>query len=220
MTGLREVLRSYVVGASVLLPVAIVTMRLSTATPAAADTSIGLAIPYRIGAFDGQDRALRARTLELLETTDVVNRVYATADGAPAITLCVVNSSDNRKIAHPPEVCYTGWGYEVVDRTEARIESDGEVIDAAVLSVRKGSEHEAVLYWYRSGSSASANYYREQLRAALALVTGSPIGSSLVRLTTPEGDGRERARERLRGFATDLLPSLRAIESRESTPSR
>jgi EpsI family protein len=220
VTGLREVMTSYVLAVAVLVPVAVVTMRLSAATPVAADSNLGARIPFRIGTLEGTDRALRPRTLELLETTDVVNRDYTAADGSPPITLCIVNSSDNRKIAHPPEVCYTGWGFDVVDRSSVRVGSGASAVDAAVISVRKGPDRESVLYWYRSGTSASANYYREQLRSALALVTGSPIGSSLVRLSTSEADGRDRARERLCAFAADLLPMLEALESDEAAPPR
>jgi EpsI family protein len=214
MSGLGQSLRSYGLAAFVLLPAAVLTLRLSLSdrNPVSASALASAAIPYRIDGYDGVDRALRARTLELLETDDVVNRAYSDGQGSPPIALCLVNSPDNRKIAHPPEVCYTGWGYEVLDREPIAIPDGRGSIEAACLSVRKESTREAVLYWYRSGSAASANYYREQLKAAWAALGGKPLGTSLVRLSTPETDGRPAARERLRAFAVELLPHLHRLE--------
>lgn len=219
-SGLREVFRTYVLAALVLLPVAAVTLRLSKPAVAASDTVMASAIPRRIAEYAGEDRSLRARTLELLETEDVVNRIYAAGEGSTPIGLCIVNSPDNRKIAHPPEVCYTGWGYEVVDRTETSIRAPGGALIAAFLTVRKGGASDSVLYWYRSGTAEGASYYAEQWRAILGALTGRPAATSLVRLSTSEWDGRPKARERLTRFAELLLPILRSVSARPPASSR
>jgi EpsI family protein len=220
VNGRRDALRTFALAALVLLPVAVLSLRLSRPVAASAGSRMAEAVPHRIGPFEGEDVALRARTIELLETTDVVNRIYAPSDGSPYVSVCVVHSPDNRKIAHPPEVCYAGWGYEVVERSRTSLEGPDGLFDAAFLTVTKGTSRDSILYWYQTGSALGANYYREQLRAALAMVSGRPLGTSLVRLSTPETDGRDAARERLRSFATLLVPHLQAVPGPLPVPVR
>ena len=66
-------------------------------------------IPLQVGEWSGRDIKIDKRTIEILETEDVMMREYTNRKGE-SVYLTIVYSGAKRGAFHPPEVCYTGDG--------------------------------------------------------------------------------------------------------------
>jgi EpsI family protein len=169
-------------------------------------------VPERIGAWRGEDLAMSPRTLELLGTDRAVYRLYRSGDEGE-ILLCVVCASGTERAIHPPEVCYRGWGFEIVDRGETKLSGalhDGGGIRARWLELVQGNERRVSVYWYQDSRGPHTGFLVRRLVGAFARLLGRSVGWSLVRMSTPlqEGETRAGALARIREFALEALPHL------------
>src|SRR5689334_13870698 len=74
-------------------------------------------LPMAIAGWFGQVLPIEQYVKDILETDDVVQRYYSSADHPEApVLMAIVYSPDNRRVAHPPEVCYTGAGWEMTSK--------------------------------------------------------------------------------------------------------
>ncbi len=192
----------------VLMPVAVVTWSVRRPTASGGGQQLAQAVPAAFGAWSGGDDPLDEGTLRMLRTDDYLNRTYS-APGRPVVTLTIVYSREERKTVHPPEVCFTGQGWEVEE--QGRITLPGD-LEAATLSLARDDQRLTCLYWYAAGDETTASYVTQQWNVAWLTLTGSPPGSAMVRLTAlgaVGGDSTEAATA-LREVAEHALPSVRA----------
>ena len=90
------------------------------------EDTINIAVfPREINLWSAEEYPITEREYEVLETRNVFVREYTSPKGQK-VMLFVVYSQNNRKISHPPEVCYTGGGHSVLSKTPLVIEVDGE----------------------------------------------------------------------------------------------
>ena len=76
--------------------------------------------PKVIRGWKAQDIPLDERVYELLETKNLIMRNYINKQG-DSINCYIIYSQDNRKVAHPPEICLQGEGATVVEKTAMQI---------------------------------------------------------------------------------------------------
>jgi hypothetical protein len=62
----------------------------------------------------GKDVPVDEKTYEILETRNVLSRIYENPKGEQ-IHLLLVGSRKDRRVAHPPEVCYLSYNFIIVD---------------------------------------------------------------------------------------------------------
>ena len=108
-------IKRYLILISVFFVLAIITYVFSSNPPLQENSQYAKQLPLFLDGWIGKDFEVDGRTLELLETDDVLLREYMKVESSP-VQLCVVYASNNRKVAHPPEICYMGGG--VVSRRE------------------------------------------------------------------------------------------------------
>jgi EpsI family protein len=77
-----------------------------------------------------------------------------------------VHSENSRKIGHPPELCYRGDSYEILQKTQEQIRVENRSIPINRLVVERGNYRLLVYYWYRIGGVETASYLEQQLRWA------------------------------------------------------
>jgi len=161
--------------------------------------------PLQLGTWTGHDLAIDEQTYELLETRDVMLREYRRED-MPSVQLCLVFSAGNRKVAHPPEVCYRGGGWNI----EAKRRTTGPgPFEVAELVITKGDVREVVHYWYEVGAKRTPSYLSQQIHMVLRQVIGRGGNTALVRLSTQiVGDGLGGARSRLVDFGRITAPAI------------
>lgn len=170
-------------------------------------------MPMVIGDWAGEEMALDKRTIEILETDDVLLRSYVRAQEKP-IWLCIVFSENNRKIAHPPEVCYAGAGWHT-ELKEVITPFPGEAglgeLCVVKLLIANANERQVVLYWYKTGKKHTASYYGQQLNMMRDQLTKRKSSGALIRVSVfVEGNDVEGAFTKLRVFTRATMPHIEA----------
>jgi len=161
------------------------------------------AVPLEIGSWTGRDTPLDERTYEILETRNVLSRFYTLPSGEQ-VHLLLVGSNKDRRVAHPPEVCYLSSHYEISRTRSGTFQEGSDVIpfkEFTAQDQRKQEPNQEVLYFYRVGDRYTDNYYSQQLQFAWDRLARKETEILLVRVasTTPEV---------LQGFLKEVLPHL------------
>ena len=147
------------------------------------------AIPNQIGAWKGEDVPLDERTYAILETRNVLSRRYENSRGE-SVHLLIVSSNKDRRVAHPPEVCYLSSNFSIVDEKLEDFSLEGTTIRVkrfAAQDQKNPSHEEKVLYVYKVGKRYTPNYFTQQLLFARDLVTRRESQILLIRLSGLEG---------------------------------
>lgn len=167
-------------------------------------------LPLELGDWFGVEEPVDDYVKRILETDDVVQRSYSRLGGSasPPVLFAVVYSPDNRRVAHPPEVCYRGAGWEVTDKR--RVEYAG-LPPMIRLLLDSGSRRDLVTYCYKSGDQITANYYRQQANIIFNQLLGRSTASALIRFSTSASDSEQAAERRLQAFARLMMPEVRRI---------
>ena len=140
--------------------------------------------PVKIGEWTAVDLPLTEEEYAILETRNVVARKYTHTDGR-GVYLLLVYSQYNRKVSHPPEVCYTGSGISVVESRATTIPLEGGKIFLGVnrLLLELRGEQQCAYYWFKVGDSYTPNYWKQQFLIANNLLKGRSHSSALIRVS-------------------------------------
>lgn len=140
--------------------------------------------PSQLGDWKGTEIELEEKIYQILETRNVLSRRYQNARGEN-VHLLLVGSYRDRRVAHPPEVCYTGSNYTILNESSGTLETHGESIPyKTFLAQNKNlAEEEHVLYVYKIGQKWTTNYYAQQIRFALDHLTRRGSHVLLIRLS-------------------------------------
>jgi len=162
-----------------------------------------------IGSWHGKDIPMDERTYEILETRDAFMREYVNFSNEKVL-LTVVFDRDNRKVAHPPEVCFAGGGWSRTDRDIQSVTVGSRTIKVNRLILQKGAEKQVVLYLYKAGGKLTPNYYAQQFSIILNGMLHKNTSSALIRMSSfVAGDDVEEAMERTKKFAGEVIPILK-----------
>jgi EpsI family protein len=140
------------------------------------------AFPMEFNGWKGQDLPVDENAYAILETKNLILREYNKGDDK--VYLYIVYSQDNRKVSHPPEVCFEGSGITVVEKEKKPLVlADGRTIYANELRVEKAGVVNVVYYWYKAGSFYTDNYLRQQARIALGRLTFKRTSNAMIRVS-------------------------------------
>ena len=163
-----------------------------------------------LGGWMGIERKIDARTAEILETDDVVDRRY-TKLGEPWVDLTVIFAKEQRKVAHPQEICLRGAGYNLQEYSRPNVPtgmSSPSQIPVVKLRVELGSGKYLVYYWYKCADRYTASYYWENLLIMWSQVTLRPANGALIKLTTPIERDLATSDQRLQSFMALVMPEI------------
>lgn len=190
---------------------AILTFLLSVNEPSQQNIIYAKQLPTIINDWYGKDIQVDGRTLEILETNDVLMRHYQKVKSLP-VELGIVYAVNNRKVAHPPEVCFQGDGWSLEEKSPVllSIKSDDYPRFRVIkLVMEKGNKKLLVLYWYKCNREYTSNYYRQQINIVMSEMKSGKSTSGLIRLSTMIINKDENgAMMRIEEFITDMLPLL------------
>lgn len=160
-------------------------------------------LPLQIGEWRGTDLAVDQRAYEILETKNLILREYAR--GNDRVYLYLIYSQDNRKVTHPPEVCFEGSGIAIVKKDKIPLElAEGKKIVANGLIVEKEGSSNLVVYWYKAGPYHLDNYLKQQWHIALSRLRFKQTSGALIRLTSEiPPSGQEKTLQNIRQFAQE-----------------
>jgi EpsI family protein len=212
-----KTLKQRIVVTAVLLAVASpLVLVLHYSAPAPADIGpLKQRIPKVIGAWAMEsEHGPTEEETRILETDAILTRTYVHTDGRRA-DLSVIFARDNRRVAHPPEICYKGSGWEVMGRAVAELQVEGETFRANQRLLIRGGHRLLVLYWYKAGANYTANYWWMQCLIIKSHVLNRQSSSALIRVSAPSSSAAEDKDvvQTLREFATIAIPPVtQAIE--------
>jgi len=166
--------------------------------------------PKEIGGWTSEELTITDDEYAILETRNAFIRKYSSDDGKE-VYFFTVYSQNNRKVSHPPEICYTGGGITVLDNQEANIKvNDDVMIPARKLSLEQGRFEHVAYYWFKVGDSFTSNYWEQQIKIALNTFLGKNSSSALIRLSVVVENGNmAEAEENIQEFAKLILPGLK-----------
>ncbi|MBI4341176.1 MAG: EpsI family protein [Candidatus Omnitrophica bacterium] len=170
------------------------------AVSGASSPSIGATVPAQVGSWAGRALSVEDRAKALLETDDVVLMEYRHGD-QPPVWLAFVAGFGNRAAFHPPELCYVGSHFEVMQRAPVILAVNGAAHRLMRLVVRQNRQHYEAWYWFTANKRVTSNYYQQQAWLMWDTIRGRPASGTLVRISTPLDDPRA-THARLLDFVT------------------
>lgn len=166
--------------------------------------------PKVIGKWFSHELPISSLEYNILETRNAFARVYHTKEGKE-VFLFIVYSQHNRKVSHPPEVCYTGSGISVINSMVDSIDilNGGDVIESKKLTVEKGNIQQIVYYWFKVGNKFTSSYWQQQFLIAFNTVLGKPVSSAMIRVSATIKDAnRPQAEEQAKEFTRLIYPQF------------
>lgn len=156
----------------------------------------------RLGPWVGTALAVEPSAGKLWETDEVSLREYRLGK-EPPVWFARVAGFGNRAAFHPPEICYVGSHFEVLERGPLSIIVNGAERRLMRLVIGQGKERFEAWYWFTANDRVTPNYYQQQLWLVMDTIRRKPMSGTLVRILTPLEDAGI-ARRRLLAFVTAL----------------
>lgn len=167
--------------------------------------------PMQIGLWNGVDIPVGQEAKDILETDNMFVRNYTHAQTGEEVMLFIVYSQTNRKVSHPPEICYTGSGATILESSKDVIPIDEKTeIPVNHLYADIGKNTQTILYWFKVGNEFTNNYWKQQILIALKSFRHQSASSALVRLSSNVfGDKRKDAVSAVKTFGKAIEPLLK-----------
>jgi len=178
--------------------------------PTSTSSDVFKAVPRQFGSWAMvSERGPSEDERRILETDAIMTRTYSTG-GAIQCDLSTVFARDNRRVAHPPEICYKGSGWTVERRTIEEFPVEGQPFRTNRLLLLRGEVRLLVLYWYKAGPTSTENYLKMQWNIVKTHFTRRGSSSALIRVSavssSPNDD--EKVVATLREFASLAIPAV------------
>ena len=199
--GLAALIRPPAVALAVMASAAWLVWSGSRTIPEPAIEKASIA-PERLGLWHGKSVGVGQRALDILETDDVALMEYQLG-AEPPVWFARVAGFGNRAAFHPPEICYVGSHYEVLERGPITVRINGSDRRVMRLVVGQGAERSEAWYWFTVNDRVTPNYYQQQMWLALQAVRHEPTSGTLVRISTRMDDPAS-ANRRLLAFLTSF----------------
>ena len=186
------------------------TLSANTLYQAHSESGISLAeqLPLELDGWTGRIMPVDAYIKAILETDDIIQRNYVSPRYPDRyVQLAVVFSPENRRVAHPPEVCYTGAGWEMQDK---RIIEPKGTVPLVRLILNKGPARDVVLYCYMSGKDITASYYRQQINIIRNQFLNDSTSSAMIRFSSPVVNSEEETEAMVLDFIRKMMPRIQA----------
>lgn len=172
----------------------------------APDGAAAAPVPLILGQWQGRVLPVDARAQDILETDDVALLEYRLGS-EPPVWLTEVAGLDNRDAFHPPELCYVGSHYQILDRKRLTVMAGARARRVMRLVVGHGKDRFEAWYWFTANGRTTPSYYEQQLWLMGDALAGRSMSGRLIRITTVL-DAPEASRRRLTAFLEALTPSL------------
>jgi EpsI family protein len=166
--------------------------------------------PKTIDGWTSEELTITKREKAILETDNVFIRRYTNPQGKE-VYLFIVYSQNNRKVSHPPEVCYTGSGASILSSVHDSFSSKegGLEIRTNRLTLEQTKNNQILFYWFKVGNTFTPNYWKQQWLIACKSLLGKPSSSALIRISTHMlTDDDQQETQLLKDFGRSILPYL------------
>ena len=184
------------------------TWLLAAGKPSTGTAPLSAPLPPIVGSWTGTPVAVSQQTVAILETDDVALMEYR-LDPAPPVWVAQVAGFGNRAAFHPPELCYVGSHFEVLERGVIVVPAQGQDRTLMRLVVGQQGHRFEAWYWFTANGRVTPNYYQQQLWLLTDAIQRKPISGTLMRLSTLLDDpaaSHQRLLDFFTTFAASPLP--------------
>jgi EpsI family protein len=152
------------------------------------------------------------RIIRVLETEDTIYWTYRRENG-DKVDLVLVYSPHNRKVSHPPDICFQGGGWEqqMKDILPAPYGESFGFTKVNRLVLERGRERQIALYWYKTGKEQTPSYLKQQIGYLInSALRRESRSVALIRLTAfaEEATQIEEKTAQLQAFAEQITPTI------------
>ena len=165
-------------------------------------TSRAPAVPETLGLWSGRPLEVEPGVSNILQTDEIAVMEYHLGQ-EPPVWLTQVGGFGNRTAFHPPEVCYVGDAFEVMERQPMTVMVQGEQRRLMRLVIGRGGRRFESWYWFTASGRVTPSYYQQQLWFVWDAIHRKPVSGTLVRISTPL-DQPQSAHRRLLTFLTSF----------------
>jgi EpsI family protein len=161
--------------------------------------------PMIIGQWQGKDIPIPERDYAILETRNLIIREYKNPVSGESVILYIIYSAgDNRRALHPPEICYTGAGAAIAEKSVIPVTG---LIKANKFTIKTKNSSQLVIYWFKLADLNTYSYLKQQMKMVTdAMFKGRATGA-MIRVSCNITDGDEgAAMEVIRGFCGEIEP--------------
>lgn len=168
--------------------------------------------PREIGEWTSEELKITDEEYAILETRNAFTRRYTHPGSGVQVDLLIVYSQNNRKVSHPPEICYTGNGATILHNEQAALPvSESRTVTANRLVMDLNDREYLSYYWFKVGDSYTPNYWKQQILIALKTLSAKPASSALIRMSiVSAGDDHQKTEEEVKKFTRVMFPLLAA----------
>lgn len=166
--------------------------------------------PVSLDGWTSRELPISEEDYAILETRNVFSREYSNSRGQK-VYLTAVYSQRERKVSHPPEVCYTGTGADILENKPAHIHIDSINLEikANKLVLELGDVKQVSFYWFKVDDMFTRSYWKQQLLIAVNNLFMRFPSNALIRVSaTISEEGEEKAVEDISDFAQVLVPNI------------
>jgi EpsI family protein len=166
--------------------------------------------PKVIEGWTAEELIISEEEKAILETDNTFVRRYTNNQGEE-VFLFIVYSENNRKVSHPPEICYTGGGATILNSVPDAFysKSENKLIRVNKLTVERGRVTQIFVYWFKVGDAFTFNYWKQQGLIAIKSLFGKPASSALIRISSTVNQGNaDEAGERINKFSQLISPYI------------
>jgi len=165
--------------------------------------------PMQIGKWHAEEIPISKQDYAILETKNAFVRRYTDNKGNE-VYLYIVYSQHNRKVSHPPELCYSGAGNLIIDKSIVTLPVGKKGVKAVRLFMERGHLQHIAYYWFKVGDSFTTSYWKQQALIALKTILGQSSSSALIRISTIiHGDRIKEAENTVKLFSREIAPLLK-----------
>jgi EpsI family protein len=170
------------------------------------------ALPLSLGAWTGrEDPPLEPGVADVLRADEYLMRTYRNRERSdPPVGLYVAfyASQQTGATIHSPLNCLPGAGWDPIERGRTTLALPGGRAVVNRYIVQKGTDRQAVFYWFQSRGRVVASEYTSRLLLVRDAFTTGRGDGALVRLTVPIRDRAADADLAAARFAEQLQPAL------------
>lgn len=165
-----------------------------------------VSVPDQFGLWMGTPLSVDPRAFEILDTNAVDLMEYRMGQ-EPPVWFAQVAGFGTRAAFHPPELCYVGSHFEVLERGPISVMVNGQSRRLMRLAIAQGKDRFEAWYWFTANGRVTSNYYQQQFWLVVDAIRRKPLSGTLVRISTAVDDP-QAAHRRLLAFVTAFDGSM------------
>jgi EpsI family protein len=170
-------------------------------------------VPKKIGDFDGKDLSIDPEITAYSSVTQDRSIQYSNSHEPPINLYLGYYRMDRRSkgFFHGADVCIPGSGWEILQKSQIRLDSKGENQKALLYLSQKGLEKELMITWIQTGRSREIDHRKMIFSVFWNAATKFKYNDATkVMVTTrlEKGEPVENAKKRLVEFINKFEPYL------------